>query len=71
MPIVYNHEEQSFTLQEPTDEEKNALFNLAIEHITGMFGEQVANSVIRDAAEYHKQQVGKKDVIVSNLPVLN
>lgn len=76
MPIIYNSEEKAFILQDPTTEEKNALFNIACDQITEMFGKQVTDDIIRSAAAYHQSQVDKRetpeDVVgVYNTPTIN
>jgi len=73
MPIVYNSEDQSFALENPPDEEKQAIFNIACGQITEAFGKQIADTIIRDAAELHRQNVGKVDSAVGTYeqPTIN
>lgn len=49
MPIQFNEEKSAWELFEPTDAEKDALMELALEMMVNNFGEQVADKILEHA----------------------
>lgn len=49
MPIYYNKEISSWELKDATEDEKEALLNLAINQLVEVFGEQAAHKIFETA----------------------
>lgn len=55
MPITYNEADDIWELTNPTTEEKESLTKIAIEEITGFFGNEVANRIVNQAKVFIEQ----------------
>lgn len=74
MPIYYDTELKGFVLKDSSSEEKQAIFNIAIEAITGAFGDQVAEEIIKAAKKHHEEndkEMEEGDVRIYDAPTLN
>lgn len=49
MPISYNKAAQTWELENATEDEKEALINIAVNQLVEMFGEQAAQKIFEQA----------------------
>jgi hypothetical protein len=53
MPIAYNADKGTWKLYDATEEETNAIVQIAAEHLCEAFGAETTQKIMRDAAAFH------------------
>ncbi len=73
MPITFNPAKGTWQLYDATDEETDAIVQIAAEHLCEAFGAETAQKIMKDAASFHeyKPEESQAGVEVTQPKTLN
>lgn len=73
MPIAYNPDKGTWKLFDATEEETDAIVQIAAEHLCEAFGAETTQKIMNDAAAFHKLNPKESEagVEISRPPTLN